>query len=264
MLIDDSTPNDVLFDPAYSRGGLPRDYSVSPIEMFAPPSSIPIIPRSEWDARIDEQERTESSLEHIWKRSGQSPLDQDGKGYCWAHSTTVGVMATRARMNQPNARLSAFAVACEVKNYRDEGGWAALSAEFIRDRGVPSVEFWPEQSMDKKNDKPATWIDAAKHKITMDFVDLTRPVWGENLSFDQLATCLLMNYACPVDLYFWGHSVCALRLVRVEAGSYGVRILNSWYTVPKVKPWGDNGFATLRGTKAVPDGALAIVAATAS
>jgi hypothetical protein len=55
------------------------------------------------------------------------------------------------------------------------------------------------------------------------------------------------------DFNWWGHSVGGIRLVKVEAGSYGRKIRNSW-----TDSWGDRGFGILRGSKAVPDGAIAV------
>ena len=66
FIIDDATPVDELF--LRPRGLVPRDYSTEPQPMFAPPSEIKLIPRSEWSARIKEQDERESSLEHIFKR----------------------------------------------------------------------------------------------------------------------------------------------------------------------------------------------------
>lgn len=260
MLIDDTTPNDIPFDPAYSRGLVPRDMATDPPTMFAPPSEIPLIPRSEWDARIDEQEAQQSSLEHVWRRSGEPVLDQNGQGYCWAYSTAAAIMATRMAANMPRVRLSAHAVACKIKGFRDEGGWCGLSAEFARKTGYPSVDVWPEKSMSRSYDTAATWANADKHRVTEDWVDLAAShYYYQQLTFDQVATCLLLNRACPVDFNWWGHSVCALRLVRVEAGSYGLRIANSW-----TPQWGEQGFATLRGNKAIPNSALCIRSITAS
>jgi len=46
--------------------------------------------------------------------------------------------------------------------------------------------------------------------------------------------------------------VCQVRWVRIERGSWGPLILNSW------KGWGRHGLAVLRGRQAVADGAIAI------
>src|SRR5690606_2137115 len=110
-----------------------------------------VIPESEWDARWDEMVEQKSSLRDIWEKAdnGKQPpnLYQNGQGYCWAHSTVNAVQVARAVANMPYVPLSAYMVACIIKNYRDEGGWCGQSAAFIRDNGVCSQEFWPQQSM---------------------------------------------------------------------------------------------------------------------
>lgn len=258
LIIDDSTGTDVTHPLGMGRGLVPRDYSVDPVEMFAAPSEIPLIPRSEWDARIQEQEAQQSSLEHI--RGNIPSLDQGPVGYCWAHSTTHTAMLHRAVANLPYVPLSAYAVAATIKKGADEGGWCGLSAKFARERGIPSQAIWPQGDRHyQTHDNPETWANAALHKITEDWVDLTRDVWGQNLTFDQVATCLLLNIPCAVDFNWWGHSVCAIRLVRIEAGSYGLKIWNSWGD-----GWGDRGMGILRGSKAIPNGAVATRTTTLS
>jgi hypothetical protein len=43
-----------------------------------------------------------------------------------------------------------------------------------------------------------------------------------------------------------------MRVVEVEPGSFGIEILNSW-----TDSWGQKGAGILRGSKGVPDGAVA-------
>lgn len=233
------------------HGLVPRDLATYPPQMFDPPSGLALIPRSEWDARLDEQEREKSSLEHV---RGEIPsLDQNGQGFCWAYSTGSALTLVAALNNRPYVRLSPHAVACKIKNFRDEGGWCGLSAKFARETGFPDVTVWPEKSMSRSSDTAATWANAARRKVTEDFADLTRDVYDQNLTFDQVATCLLAGIPCMTDFNHWSHSVCAIRLVRVEAGSYGLKIWNSW-----ADAWGERGMGILRGSKAIPDGAVAI------
>lgn len=250
FVIDDSTPNDLIYAPTVDgevkgHGLVPRDLSIYPPGMFAPPSEMPLIPRSEWDARIDEQERTKSSLEHVRMtgNNGQMipSLDQNGQGYCWAYSTTMAVMLLRAVMNQPYVRFSAHAIGCKVKNFQNQGGWCGQSAKFHKDYGCPTVAYWAEKSMSRSNDNPQTWANAAKHKVTEDWVDVTTSLYDQNLTTDQLASCLLSNTPAAVDYNEWSHSICAIRWVRIEAGSYGPKILNSW-----TDGWGDRGMAVIR------------------
>lgn len=257
ILIDDDTPSDVLFPAAFGRGAVPRDYATHPPEMFAPPSDIPLRHRSEWSDRIKEKEREKSNLSDL--RGSVPSLDQNGQGFCWAYSVAATVIVQRMAAGLPYVRLSAHAVACKIKGFRDEGGWCGLSAQFARETGYPSVAAWPEKSMARQYDTPATWADAAKHRITEDWVDLTRPVYGQNLTFDMLVSLLLSNVPCAVDFNWWGHSVCAVDAVEVEPGSFGIRIWNSW-----ADSWGDRGMGVLRGSKAVPDGAVATRTVTPS
>lgn len=265
LIIDDATANDVIFPSAFARGYEERDYTKEPVDTFKSlPSSIRVYPRTEWDARIDEQTREESSLTHIRNRAvaGVSripSLDQNGQGYCWAYSTAMAIMLRRATMNQPYVRLSGHAVACKVKNFKDEGGWCGLSAKFAREHGFPDISVWPEKSMNRSLDNAATWENAKLHMVTDDYADLALPVYDNNLTFDQVATCLLNNVPVMLDFNWWGHSVCGMRLVRVEAGSYGIEILNSW-----TDAWGTNGTAVIRGNKVFPDGAVGIITTTAA
>lgn len=243
-----------------SYGCVPRDYSVQPQEMFASPDEMKLIPESEWDARFDEQEETQSSLEHLFLRGGKPAfvnLDQGQVGYCWAHSTTHAVMLQRLAMGLPFVPLSAYAVAATIKKGADEGGWCGLSAKFIREKGVPSQSVWPQGDRNyKKHDTPETWADAAKHKITDEWVDLSKSVYDQNLNRLQLATSSFKNQPGPRDYNGWGHSVCGVRWVRIEKGNWGQLILNSW------KGWGYYGLAVLQGKMAISDGALAIRSVT--
>lgn len=244
--------------PAHAAFGCtPRDYSVQPEMMFDSPDAIQLIPESEWDARFDEQEATKSSLEHIYLSGpGGGPqfvnLDQNGQGFCWAYSTAQSIMMTRLAMGLPPARLSAHAVACKIKNFRDEGGWGGLSAQFAREKGYPTVEFWPEKSMSRSNDKPEVWADALKYRTTEEWVDLTKQAYDQNLTKAQVATNGFMNIAGPGDYNWWSHSVCRIRWVRIEKGAWGQLILNSW------AGWGRSGLGVLAGSKAICNGALGI------
>jgi hypothetical protein len=267
FIIDDRTDNGLIYCPVIdgqvkAHGLIPRSLSHYPPQMFAPPSDMQVIPRSEWDARINEQEERQSSLEHI-RMTGDAgkpipSLDQDGKGYCWAHSTTSATILVRAANNLPYVRLSAFAIACKIKGFQDQGGWCGESAKFLRETGCPSVALWPEKSMDRSNDRPEVWANAAKHKVTEDWVDLAQPTYSANLTVDQLATCLLLNIPCAVDYDEWGHSICALRWMRVEAGVYAPKIWNSW-----TDQWGDHGMGIINKRWTV-DSAVALRATSAS
>jgi len=262
LIDDDFNDNDKLFNVTdidgslKGRGYVERDYKLYPEEYLASPGEMPLIPKSEWSDRIKEMEREGSRISDVRMRMNAGnlmpSLDQGPVGYCWAHSTTHTVMLDAGMRKQPYVPLSAYMVAAIIKGGRDEGGWCGLSAKFVREIGICSQKTWPQGSRTLSLDTPAMRAEAAKNKITEDWVDLTRAVYDQNLTFEQLATCLLSGIPCAVDFNWWGHSVCAMDLVEVEPGSFGIRILNSWSD-----GWGDKGMGVLRGSKALPNGAVA-------
>lgn len=250
-----------LTHPQGVRFGLvPRDYGVDPEAMFAPPSELQVIPQSEWDARYDEQEAQESSLEHIFLRGGRpafSNLDQNGDGHCWAYSTGHSIMLTRLRDNRPLVRLNPHFIAASLG--RMNGGWCGLSMKFAGENGCAvegdGADEFPLHSNSRGRITEAVKARALQYRVTENVYDLTRQEWAQSLTAAHLATCGFLNIPAPSDFNWWGHSVCQVRWVRIERGSWGPLILNSW------KGWGRHGLAVLRGSQATADGAVACRAA---
>ena len=257
----DRMATNLSYPPDVKFGLVPRDYSKDPESMFAPPSNMVLIPQSEWDARFDMQEETQSSLEHLYLSGpGGGPafvnLDQNGDGYCWDYSVGHSMMMDRLKRNLPLVRFNPHAGAAIIKGGRDEGGWCGLGAKFAREHGM-AVEGtgsgqWPLHSRNLRYDTPALRAEMAKYKIEEEWTDLTRQVYDQNLTMAQVATCGFNNIPGPRDYNWWSHSVCGIRWVRIERGSWGQLILNSW------KGWGRYGLGVIRGSKAVCDGGLAI------
>lgn len=294
MLIDDFTPNELVFAPVVANnqkahGLVPRKHSIYPAEMFAPPTDMGIIARAEWSQRIRDKVAAQSQISDRLLAAGVECLDQNGHGYCWAYSTGGCVMAVRCLNNQPYRRLNPHSVAAVIKNGRDEGGWCGLSAKFLREYGICDETVWPRHSRSLSNWNEAAKTNAKKNLVTEDFVDLTRNIYDQNLTFDQMASCLLANIPCALDFNWWSHSVMGCDLAETSAADFrnaagklamrydvrefdrihavtgygdslfGPRIRNSW-----TEQWGDRGFGILRGSRGVPDGALAIRVVSAS
>lgn len=234
-----------------------RDYLRGPVEMMLPPAQMQLIPQSEWSDRIKEMEETKSRLSDLRNKgmNGQRipSLDQNGNGFCWAFSCGSALQLIRARQNAPYVRFNPTGIASVIKNGRNEGGWCGLSAEFNRANGMTLEEDWPGSSRDVRKYWTAECKEkASRFKVTEDWVDLSRAVYDQNLTFAQVATCLLNRVPCQVDFNWWSHSVCAVDLVEVERGSFGIRIWNSWGD-----SWSEAGMGILRGDKAICDGAVA-------
>lgn len=256
-IIDDTTPDGDFLRRGVAYGLIPRDYSVDPIELFAPPDDMAVYQESDWDALWEEQVAQKSSLRDIYDVAdgGKQPanLYQNGDPFCWAHSTTNAVMVARAVAGFPYEPLSAYMVACLAANYRITGGWCGQSAKLIAEIGVCSQKFWAQQNRSRKNDTPEMRANAARHRITDEWRDLTRPIHGQRMTFAQVATCGFNRQPQALDFNWWGHSVCGMGLYRIERGSWGTLILNSHGDRD-----GDRGYHILRGNRAVPDGAIAI------
>jgi hypothetical protein len=280
-----------------ARGLAPRNYATHPVGCYATLPALgvdfPLIPESEWSERLKDKIAQKSLLSDLrLAGDGGKPIpsrDQNGKGYCWMHSGVSAMLLHRCASNQPYADLSAYAGACIIKSYRDEGGWGAEGCDFLAQRGIPTAQFWPQRSMSRDNDKPETWADAAKHKITAGWWDVGTDQYDRKLTWQQLATLWLSDCPTVNDYNWWSHSVCGADLVegastwgklRADSGKrltrkafdliwgmdsdeagagWGCRILNSWGD-----SWSAMGMGVLAAGKAVPDGSVAIKAATVS
>lgn len=270
---------DVFIDnKRMSRGLVPRDYTTHPVGCYArgyafgmrAVDDVPLIPMEEWPERIAEREAKRSQISDVrLTANGGRPipsLDQDGYGYCWTHSATMALILLRALAGLAYVRLSAFAIACIIKNYQDQGGWGAAALDFLVNGftrggrhylGVPSVDFWPEKSTSRANDNEQTWSNALLHTVTEGFIDVEAAAYDRQLSAQQVGSCSLANLPVIGDFNWWGHSVCIMDIVDVypdrsarDIRRYGTRIINSWKDA-----WGVLGTGVLKDSQAFPDGA---------
>ncbi len=216
-----------------SFGCVPRDYDADPVEMRDSPDAIRLYEDDEANQIYDDQQANESSLIHQYLRGNGDGkpaflnLDQNGQGFCWAYSTAQALMLDRMKRNLPPIRLSAHAVACKIKNFRDEGGWCGLSAKYAREHGYPTVDVWPEKSMNRKYDTPETWANAALHEVQEDWYDLGKKEWDQHLSKKQIRTLGLMNTPQMWDFNRFSHSMCGIGVARIGT-VWSPVVLNSW------------------------------------
>lgn len=260
-------------------GLIPRDYKTHPVGSYSNSAGmravddVPMISMEEWPERIREREAKGAQLSQLRmtanNQGGPIPsLDQDGYGYCWTHSTTSTLILTRMMMMLPYVRLSAFAIAAIIKNYADQGGWGAQSMDFVvngftrggkKYLGVPTVQYWPEKSVNRANDNAETWANAELHVVTEGFIDVEAAQYDRDLSAQQVGSLALQDIPSVGDFNWWGHSVAIMDIVDVypnrsarDISRYGTRIWNSWKD-----SWGTLGTGVLKDSQAWPDGAVA-------
>lgn len=271
-------------------GTIPRNYDTHPVGYGAIRAyhavDMPLAPQGEWAGRIKQKTSEKSWLtDHRDIGMLGKPIpsrDQKSRGYCWTHSGTSAHLLVRARDNQPYADLSAYAIACQIKNFRDEGGWGAQGVDWQIEHGVPTSKTWPQQSVSRSNVNETMKAEALKYRVDEGWIDLQAAQYDRALTWAQVVTCLLNNHPVIVDYNWWGHSVCAAALVDGTAafelmrgdggkkfslsdfaqvwdmddqvtGGIGAIIWNSWGDV-----WSQNGMGLLSPAKSVPDSSVAL------
>jgi hypothetical protein len=257
---DSAECRDMLYGHDGTFSLKPRDLLTDPPEMLGePPAGVKTYDPSEWDALYDEQEKNESSLEHIFLRGGKpafTNLDQGRDGDCWAYSTGHAWMLSRLRDNLdgagPVVRANPHFIAAYLKRYN--GGWCGASAKVLDEVGILPEGDGPGEWRKWSHAAPSQTHLAAAAKFRSDeqWFDLTRPVHGQVMTTRQLATCGFNNIPCPSDFNWQSHSVCQVRWVRIERDSWGPLILNSWLN------WGRHGLAVYRGRQGIADNAVAV------
>ncbi len=280
------------------RGLIPRNYEKTPLGFYAGIPSykavqMPLIPRSEWPARLKALKEAGALLSDHRRRGmkGKKPIpsrDQDGRGYCWIHSGVSIMLVCRARDGQPYVDLSAYAGACQIKNFRDEGGWGAQGVDWLIKNGCPTSKTWPQRSVARSNVTEAMKQESLLYRIDEGWIDLESAQYNRNLAWEQIVTCALSGHPWISDHNWWSHSIAGLDVVDgvalfnetirdeesgkkvtlqefhkvwdmndpVTAG-LGSNIWNSWGD-----SWSNNGEGYLPPSKCVPDGSVAVRSVT--
>lgn len=250
VILDGDTSTDwQAVPPDCSKGyEAPSEVERQAVEGFSNPFNIPLIPRSEWRERIEQRERDKSRLSDLGTFDSK---DQNGTNYCWFHGVVTAMLFTRARMNVPYIHLSASSGAAIIKGYRNVGGWGGQAIQFAVERGVASVETWPENKIDRQFDNAESQAERQRYKIR-DWYQLPR-------SFDAYMTALVCDMACPAAYNWWGHLVCGIDPIALPNGKFGSRLRNSWGN-----RYGTQGFFILEEGKGTPADAQAIHSVTAT
>ena len=264
-----------------SRGYKARDYEAYPVGFCSGLSALPsemMVPRDQWDERIEEMERTKTRLSDLVLAAGLPCKDQNGTNYCWINAPTHAVEVRLIQQNQRKKDggliiLSPASVGCKIKGFRNVGGWGGEGLEYIREHGLVPVELWPANAISRTYDKPEAWKEAEQF-IVLEWFDL------KPRSFDEKMSCHFHRIPTADGYNWWSHEVTGYDPIRISASvrdsqrrwfenselfqkldpitrdrqleelgsKYGSRERNSWGM-----SYGDRGFFDLTESKATPD-----------
>lgn len=210
-----------------------------------------LIPRTEWQARIEERVARQTGLFNLIKQKGLKVLDQGQTNYCWINGPTYGLMTRLLKDRNQIVRLSPASGGAQIKNYRNEGGWGDEALEFIERNGLAPQDLWPANAIDRRYETPETKKTMLNYRV---------PKWIrlEDRNHEQVVSCLLRDIPVPAGFNWWSHLICYIDVVWRNGTACPV-LANSWG-----ESYGDNGFSVLEGNRMLADGAVGILSILAA
>lgn len=229
-----------------STGCVERDWKTDPFEMRHSPDKLATYKRgSDWDAVYEEREKQQSSLLHMFLRSGKPAfehLDQGKFPDCWYYGPSHALMLACMRDGEPIPKINATAGATLLG--RTNGGWSVLALKDLGDHGAPMMGTgegeWPKWTRDTRYNTPAFQATRQKHKVVESFYDIGSAAYDQSVTADQVFTLCANNLPGSGDWNKHGHAMGIVDVVRLERNSWGVAVLNSW------SDFGYYGLAILR------------------
>ena len=245
LIINDQTPEHMLYwddrltglilpagrGSGYAYGGVAEPF----------PDSL-LIPRSDWQAMIEELTQRASLLSLMCDELNVVVEDQSRTNYCWCNAPTHCMKIIRAIQGEPLIDLSAASVGAQITGYRNVGGWGKTALEFIASKGVVPTSLWPKNQIDRRYATPEALAAAQAYRFT-EWWEL------EPNNLDQLASCLIRGFPVSVGLDWWSHQVTYVDPLWLD-GEFAVRFDNSWG-----QGYGTNGRGVIQGRRILPSDA---------
>lgn len=252
-VIDDYTPDHVLFPRQFGRGYDAEARAQAGYAGVADPfPDHLLIPRSEWQARIEEKVSSKTQISDLCDQVNLPCLNQESTNFCWVNGPTYCTEVIRAIQGQAPVLLSPASVGGPITGYQNVGGWAKPALQYISEHGIVPQDQWPANVIDSRYHTGTNVQLALGYRVT-EWWDLNG---GDVVA--NLVSCLLRGYPVAVGFNWWSHVVSAIDPVWQD-GTIAIRIRNSWGMT-----WQDRGYAILQGQRMVPDDAVSprVVAAT--
>ena len=210
-----------------------------------------LIPRHQWEDRIEELEESESQISDLIRYEKLPTLNQGSTNYCWANAPVACMQIRRLQQNQTTVPLSPASVAAPIKSFRNVGGWGSDAIIYIQRHGVVPVDRWPPNAIDRRLQTGAAKQAAMKYRVRE---------WVEckPRNLDQAVSLLLRGIPLAAGFNWWGHEVTLTDAIWLD-GEVAIRFWNSWGS-----NWGQGGFGILRGRKMLADDLVGVYSARAA
>lgn len=207
-------------------------------------SSVPVIPRSDWSARLKEMSDPKNKL-LISQMQNWEPDDQDGYPICWAAGTCAAFSTARVLQGLPYVRISGMSVAVPISGGHS-GGYEGDAVDLLTKDGGADVSVWPYDDPSRSYASKPEVLASRKHHLSLESYECS--------SFDEFATAWLLRFPCTVSWNFWSHVTMGCDLVEIEPGSWGCRIRNNWGEWEGKNEFGFSGYSVLRENLGPSDG----------
>lgn len=217
--------------------------------------AMPLLPRSEWDARIAYNDANNAWLYNTCIRHKIPVGNQNSLNFCWSWGTTHCVMAIRAANNLPFVELAPESLGSAV-GWRNAGNYVDSTLQIVRTQGLCAVSFLDRRYSLTPSRWKAGWEkDCENHRVES-WLDMDVPgkVW------DAAMTCTLLGYPYAAGFGWWSHLVAGGFKARKNGDRYEIMYRNSWGP-----SYGEDGWFWMAEGKGTPDiGCFAPTVVTAS
>lgn len=240
-----------LLPSPYLRGNQPGTTRFRDSSIDAGYGAGTVIPKADRIARAKHLEDTQSRISDYCDFDA---WDQNGLPYCWNNAGTQAASTARRIQGLPFVHFSAASVGAIAANYRIRGGYGGEALEVLTKQGAVDAKLWPNNAVKKSLDTAPSQENRTHHKVVE---------WIECETWDEVATCAVLNMPMSCDYGWWSHVVMGCEILPQD--DEPLRIRNSWS-----ENWGDKnkhgkgGFSVLKGSRRVPDYCFAVRQVTAS
>lgn len=242
-IIDDSwTDGDVAdmcrpFSRGYDPDDRPEGFAYGGVATRFSDSLL--IPESEWEGLIQEQEERKSRVSDTITRFKIPHKNQQSTNFCWANGPCHAAELLRVIQGYPYMSLSPASVAAPLTNFRNQGGWGLNAVKRAKEIGWVPSSLWPDNAIERRYFTSVNLSEASKYRFRE---------WVECKPQDKASqiSMLLRQYPGSLGYLWWRHLVMGSEAVWLD-GEPAVRIRNSW------PGWGANGFGILRGSRMLAD-----------